>query len=331
MARGPKPVLIVLTAEKREALQRLVGRRGAGQAVVTRARIVLAADAKPKTTNKAIAAHLGISRQSVIIWRQRFAAHRLDGLVDAPRSGAPRRVGDEAVEQMITLTLEEQPRGTVVGAVRSHGGDAALCLPEQAWRLGCIVCIALGQNVGSDLAGVGVHGDVELAPLSTGAVVPVRIPLALPEQLQACAVQHQVHGLVVPDNPGLATGKDATTPGKRGAVGHSQIGPEQGEYAATERLGLAQGQVEDEPQGQHQLDRRVGVSRLPTRRGPARGLPAGKGCLVEPERQVAASPQPSFIGRPVRHPPALLRDAVTASGIVLERHPAGVAERSLLG
>ncbi len=207
MARGPKPVLIVLTAEKREALQRLVGRRGAGQAVVTRARIVLAADAKPKTTNKAIAAHLGISRQSVIIWRQRFAAHRLDGLVDAPRSGAPRRVGDEAVEQMITLTLEEQPRGTVVGAVRSHGGDAALCLPEQAWCLGCIVCIALGQNVGSDLAGVGVHGDVELAPLSTGAVVPVRIPLALPEQLQACAVQHQVHGLVVPTTRGWRPAK----------------------------------------------------------------------------------------------------------------------------
>ena len=83
-----------------------------------RARIVLAADAESQTTNKAIAAHLGISRQSVITWRQRFLAHRLDGLVDAPRSGAQRRVGDEAVERMITLTLEEQPSGVTHWSTR---------------------------------------------------------------------------------------------------------------------------------------------------------------------------------------------------------------------
>ncbi len=66
MARGPKPVSIILTAEERGALRRLVRRRGAGQAAVMRARIVLAADTEPQTTNKAIAAHLGASRQSVI-------------------------------------------------------------------------------------------------------------------------------------------------------------------------------------------------------------------------------------------------------------------------
>ncbi len=50
-----------------------------------------------------------------------------------------------------------------------------------------------------------------------------------------------------------------------------------------------------------------------------------KGRLVEPERQVAASPQACLVGRPVRHPPALLWDAVTADGIVLERHASDVA------
>lgn len=44
----------------RDALQRLMRRRGAGQAAVMRAQIVLTADAEPQTTNKAIAAHLGI-------------------------------------------------------------------------------------------------------------------------------------------------------------------------------------------------------------------------------------------------------------------------------
>ncbi len=53
---------------------------------------------------------LGVSRPSVTTWRQRFLEHRLDGLVDAPRPGAPRIIGDEAVERLVALTLEEAPR-----------------------------------------------------------------------------------------------------------------------------------------------------------------------------------------------------------------------------
>ena len=85
------------------------------------ARIVLAADAEPGLPNGAIAARLGMSRQSVTTWRGRFLAHRPDGLVDAPRSGAPRsgaprRVGDEA---MITQTLESQPEGATPWSMRT--------------------------------------------------------------------------------------------------------------------------------------------------------------------------------------------------------------------
>jgi transposase len=103
---GPKAAAVVLTAEEREALRRLVRRRGASQAAVMRARIVLMADAEPGATKMAIAARLSVSRQSVITWRQRFLDHRLDGLVNARRSGAPRRVSDKAAEAMITRTLE---------------------------------------------------------------------------------------------------------------------------------------------------------------------------------------------------------------------------------
>jgi hypothetical protein len=66
MARGPKLAAVVLTEQEREVLQRLVRRRGEGQAAVMRARIVLAADAEPALPNAVIAARLGVSRQSVI-------------------------------------------------------------------------------------------------------------------------------------------------------------------------------------------------------------------------------------------------------------------------
>ena len=60
-----------------------------------------------------------MSRQSVISWRQRFLAHRLEGLVDLPRSGAPRRVGDEAVEALFTRMLESQLEGATHWLERS--------------------------------------------------------------------------------------------------------------------------------------------------------------------------------------------------------------------
>jgi transposase len=127
---------VVLMEQEREALQRLVHRRGAGQAAVMRARIVLAADAEPELPNGAIAARLGASRQSVITWRGRFLAHRLEGLVDAPRSGAPPRVGDDAVEAMITRTLESQPEGTTHWSTRAMARQVGMSqtMVSRIWR-----------------------------------------------------------------------------------------------------------------------------------------------------------------------------------------------------
>ncbi len=93
---------------ERGTLQALVRRRSVHQNVAMRARIVLAC-AVLHATNPAIGQRLGVSRQSVVTWRQRFLAHRLEGLSDALRSGAPRRVGDDEIERLIALTLEAQP------------------------------------------------------------------------------------------------------------------------------------------------------------------------------------------------------------------------------
>lgn len=42
-------------------------------------------------------------------WRNRFVAKRLEGLSDEPRPGAPRKITDEQVEQVIVKTWEDAP------------------------------------------------------------------------------------------------------------------------------------------------------------------------------------------------------------------------------
>ena len=47
------------------------------------------------------------------------AEHRLDGLYDEPRSGAPRKIGDERIAEIIGRTLEETPPGGTHWSLRS--------------------------------------------------------------------------------------------------------------------------------------------------------------------------------------------------------------------
>ncbi len=59
--------------------------------------------------NKAIRDAVGADANTVGKWRRRFAEHRLDGLVDEPRPGTPRKIGDDAIAETIRLTLETTP------------------------------------------------------------------------------------------------------------------------------------------------------------------------------------------------------------------------------
>jgi transposase len=135
MARGPKAIALHLSEHERVELERLIRRRSAGQALVQRARIVLAC-AEPGSTNAGVARALGVSRPSVATWRARFAAHRLDGLGDAPRPGAPRQVGDEQIERLIALTLETQPEGATHWSTRTMAQRAGLSqtMVSRVWR-----------------------------------------------------------------------------------------------------------------------------------------------------------------------------------------------------
>ena len=129
----PTPA-IVLTTEEQDTLEQWARRPTTAQALAQRARIVLAC-ASPKT-NGEIADELGVQRQTVGRWRGRFARHRLHGLLDEPRPGAPRTITDAHVEEVIRLTLETTPRDATHWSTRAMAKRSGLSQTaiSRIWR-----------------------------------------------------------------------------------------------------------------------------------------------------------------------------------------------------
>ncbi len=125
---------LTLTSEERETLERWVRRPPTAQALAVRARLVLACAGG--RTNTAVAHTLGLTKQPVGKWRTRFLAHRLDGLLDAPRPGAPRQITDAEVERVVTLTLETTPRDATHWSTRTMGRQCGLSQTavSRIWR-----------------------------------------------------------------------------------------------------------------------------------------------------------------------------------------------------
>ncbi len=86
--------------------------------------------------NGAVAARLGVTRQTVGRWRTRFLARRLDGSLDEPRPGAPRRLTDAQVERVITWTLERTPRDATHWSTRTMAKACGLSQTavSRIWR-----------------------------------------------------------------------------------------------------------------------------------------------------------------------------------------------------
>jgi transposase len=120
----PFPVEIALEDEQRAQLVSWARRRTSAQALALRCRVVLLADRGLNNTE--IARELGIDVSSARKWRSRFAAHGLDGLVDEPRPGRPRTIGDEQVEEVIIKTLETTPREATHWSTRSMAKEVGL-------------------------------------------------------------------------------------------------------------------------------------------------------------------------------------------------------------
>jgi len=96
-----------MTPAEKEKLTLLARRPSSSQAMAMRARIVL--NCAAGTPNGAVAKQLRVSAPTVCKWRERFRLHRLEGLLDEPRPGAPRSITDAQIEDVVTRTLESMP------------------------------------------------------------------------------------------------------------------------------------------------------------------------------------------------------------------------------
>src|SRR3954452_22698726 len=125
MPRTGRPkAALVLSEDEREQLGRWSRRARSSQALALRSRIVLAC--AEGADNKTAAARLGCAEATVGKWRRRVVGHRLDGLVDEPRPGAPRSITDEQVEEVIVATLERTPRDATHWSRSSMAAETGL-------------------------------------------------------------------------------------------------------------------------------------------------------------------------------------------------------------
>jgi len=125
---------LTLTADERDTLERWARRPTTAQALAERARVILGCVAGK--SNTVVARELRLTKQTVGKWRTRFLSKRLDGLLDEPRPGAPRRISDAHVERVMRLTLETVPRDATHWSTRAMARRCGLSQTavSRIWR-----------------------------------------------------------------------------------------------------------------------------------------------------------------------------------------------------
>jgi hypothetical protein len=144
MALGRPTQPLNLTSAEKEKLSMLARRPKSAQATALRAGIVLAC--AEGLNNKAVAEKLHITGATVCKWRERFRLHRLGGLLDEPRSGAPRSISDAQVEEVVTQTLESMPDHSTHWSTRVDGTEDRVVTNRHRADLACFRIAAASRG-----------------------------------------------------------------------------------------------------------------------------------------------------------------------------------------
>ena len=128
------PAEIVLNEDEQAVLESWRRRRNTKAGLHLRAGIVL--DCAHGYSGEEIAERHHTSQQTVTKWRRRFARDRLAGLSDAPRSGQPRKHGDDEVQSVLDATLNRRPKNATHWSVRSLSEDLGISrgFIHRVWR-----------------------------------------------------------------------------------------------------------------------------------------------------------------------------------------------------
>src|SRR5437016_7851931 len=120
--RPKKPLDIA--AEDREKLNMIARRPKSAQAMAMRARIVLSCE--QGMSNSEVARKVHVTGATVGKWRERFRELGLDGLLDEQRVGAPRKITDRQIEEVVTKTLESMPANSTHWSTRLMAEETGL-------------------------------------------------------------------------------------------------------------------------------------------------------------------------------------------------------------
>jgi transposase len=132
MSRAPK---IWLTAEQQDDFVRFARSQTLAARLVERSKIVLQAAAGKADIE--IAQALGITRQTVGLWRRRFLDRGIAGIEkDAPRSGRPRLIAASKIDEIVSLTTRQKPANATHWSTRTLAEVAAVSASTvgRIWR-----------------------------------------------------------------------------------------------------------------------------------------------------------------------------------------------------
>jgi len=125
MARRGRPSKpLAVGPEARSELESLAGSRSLPAGLVRRAKIILLCD--EGLDQESVAQEVGVTRQTVGTWRERFRTQGLVGLYDERRPGKPRTIDEDEIAELIRKTIETKPADGTQWSCRSIAAETGL-------------------------------------------------------------------------------------------------------------------------------------------------------------------------------------------------------------